>query len=116
MRFLGGKNVRRPAGPPQHPGNAEVFVQFRPVNTHRHQLEAPARRGTGIPQPRIPRQQGRDPAAISERYHKLVGRKGNRDWPDIADINFQSAHAICLRGKKIIVIPGREQSERARNP
>src|ERR1700722_7294812 len=31
--------------PLQHPGNAEVFVEFGPVNAHRHQLEAPARRG-----------------------------------------------------------------------
>ena len=30
------------------------------MNAHRHQLEAPARRGTGIQQPRIPRKRGRD--------------------------------------------------------
>jgi hypothetical protein len=105
MRFLGGKNVRRPAGP-QHPGNAEVFVQFRPVNTHRHQLEAPARRGTGIAQPRIPGQRSRNPAAIRQRDNKLVGGEGNRDRPDIAHINFQSAHAICVRGHRVAISGG----------
>ena len=75
---------------PQHPGDAQVLVEFGPVNAHRHQLEAPARRGTGIPQPRIPRQRGRDPATIRQRYHEFVRGKGNRDRPDIADINLQA--------------------------
>ena len=38
---------------PQHPGDAQVFVEFGPMNAHRHQLEAPARRGAGIPQPPV---------------------------------------------------------------
>ena len=32
----------------QHAGNPEVLVEFGPVNAHRHQFEAPARRGTGL--------------------------------------------------------------------
>jgi hypothetical protein len=90
--------------PPQHPGNAEVLVEIRPVNAHRHQFESPARRGAGVPQPWIPCQRSRDPAAIRERHHKLVGGEGNRDRPDIADINFQSAHAICLRGSALLFL------------
>jgi hypothetical protein len=39
------------------------------------------------------RARGRDLAAIRERHHQLVGGKGNRDRPDIADINFQSARS-----------------------
>jgi hypothetical protein len=34
----------------QHPGDAEVFVEFRPVNAHRHQFEVRAHGGTGVPQ------------------------------------------------------------------
>jgi hypothetical protein len=56
--------IRRPAAP-QHPGNAEVLVDIRPVNAHRHQFETPAHRGAGVPQPWIPCQRSRDPAAIS---------------------------------------------------
>src|SRR6266849_10695856 len=28
---------------PQHPGDAEVFVEIRPMSSHRHKLEVPAR-------------------------------------------------------------------------
>ena len=82
---------------PQHPGNPEVLVEVGPVNSHRHQFEAPARRGAGLAQPRIPLQRRRDPAAVGQRHRQFVGGEGNRDRPDIADVNFQSAHAICLR-------------------
>src|ERR1700731_3296178 len=90
----------------QHPGNTEVLVEFGPVDPHRHQLEPPARRYTGVPQPRIPFEWRRDPAAIRQRHHQLVGGEGNRNRPDIADINFQSAHAICLRGDRAVVAGG----------
>src|SRR6202022_4880136 len=59
-----GTTALRPRPALQHPGDAEVFVEFRPVNPHRHQFEVPTRGGTGLPQPRIPLKRGRDPAAI----------------------------------------------------
>ena len=92
LRF--SKSNARPT--PQHSDNSEILVEFGPMNAHRHQFEMPARRGAGVPQQWIPYERGRDPAAIRKRYHQLVGGEGNRDRPDIADINFQSAHAISL--------------------
>ena len=72
----------------QHTGNPKVLVEVGPVHPHRHQLEAPARRGAGLAQPRIPFQRGRDSAAVRERHHQFIGSKGNRNRPDIADGGF----------------------------
>src|ERR1700722_13809049 len=88
LRF--SKSNARPT--PQHSDNPEIFVELGPMNAHRHQLEVPARRGTGVLQPWIPVERGGDPAAIHQRHHQLIGSEGNRDRPDIADINFQSAY------------------------
>jgi hypothetical protein len=38
----------------QYPCNSEVLVDLGPVDAHRHQFEALARRCTGLLQPRIP--------------------------------------------------------------
>jgi hypothetical protein len=35
-------------------------------------------------------------AAVRQHHHQLIRGEGNADRPDIADINFQSAHAIYL--------------------
>ena len=61
---------------------------------------------SGIPQFWIPRERDRNLPAVRQRHYELISGEGNRDRPDIADINFQSAHATCLRGHRDAISGG----------
>jgi hypothetical protein len=78
---------------PQHPCNAQILVEVRPMDTHRHDLKIGALFCGRALEPRVPIERSDDLATIRERHDKLSRPELDRTGAQIADVNFQSSHS-----------------------
>src|SRR6266567_2820581 len=77
----------------QHSDNSKVFIEVGPVDAHRHDIEIGALLWRGALEARVPVERRRDLPAVDQRYHELGRGELDRTWPQVADINLQSAHS-----------------------
>src|SRR5258708_21747780 len=80
--------------PLQHAGDAQIFVDQRPVNAHRHEFIFCALRCRCAQQARIPRQRRYDLAAVHKRDDELRRGKLYRARLQVADIKLDAVIAL----------------------
>ncbi len=82
--------------PFEHPGDAQVLVDDRPVDAHRHELIIGALRCRRALQARMSFERRCDLAAIHERNDKFARRELHRARFQVANLKFQSAHSPSI--------------------